>query len=251
MLAGFFNEGLERGERLAYFAPVPCRSRFPGYLGRERTHALIQSGRLVMLPAEDACEPWIDFNPDTLLAAWEDLTRASLADGYPALRAAGEAGWLLRHLGAGHAFARYEFGADLLAESLPLTALCCYDRRILKRQTIDVARALHPLALGPDGAGAGFSIIAKGDGVVAVGGELDVVHAERIAALLESAAGRIRALDLSSLRFTDVTGLRALARAAVSIAAANGVVRFLGAPAMVRRLWGMLRLSELVPVTFE
>lgn len=251
VLSAFFAEGAARGERLVYFAPRSLRERLPDYLGSGEFNRLVGSGRLLTLPTEDAFGPGTAFDPDAVLGSWESLTRDAVAEGFPGLRAAGEAGWLLGHVGTGHAFDRYEFGAELLAEAVPLTALCCYDARTIHPAGIGTARAFHPKRLGPASFEAGFTMTSAGAGRVALSGEVDFVHAPAIGTLLIGAAGRVRELDLSGLRFADGAAVRALAEAAGAIASLHGSVQFRGAPPAFRRIWDVLGLGGQVAVSFE
>ncbi len=245
VISSFFAEGIERGERIAYFAPVELRARLPVYVG-SRYEELSASGQLVELATEEALVPGAEFDSLTLLRGWEALTTASVDAGYRGLRAAGEAGWLLERAGLGLPFTQYEFRADLLVARVPLTALCCYDLRLLDHNAVGVARALHPLTMGQTGRDAGFSLTSAGEGTVMLAGEIDQLHAARIGTLLAEAARDITELELSGLQFVDVTGFRALAEAAAAIDSVHGRVRFTGASDSFQRTWILLGLDARV-----
>lgn len=73
----------------------------------------------------------------------------------------------------------------------------------------------------------------------------------RSAPLLVDAAGRVRELDLSGLRFADGVAVRAPAEAAGAIASPHGNVQFRRAPPAFRRMWDVLGLAGHVAVSFE
>jgi anti-anti-sigma factor len=168
------------------------------------------------------------------------------------LRSAGETGWLLEQLGPGEEFSRYEFRSEILVASTPsLTALCCYDMRALHPTAVGLAQALHPARLGPAGDDVGFTLTCSGDGVAAISGEIDCAFADQVGSLIEDSAGQITTLDLSQLRFADITGLRALSGAAERIRWTHGDVRIQGASPSFRRLWKILGLDDRVRGSFD
>lgn len=252
VLSAFYAEGVERGERLVYFAPEHLHAQLRAALGSDMVDDLIADGRLTMISCGQMANPDGSLDEGFLIDTWEAFAAESVAAGYPGLRAAGHACSLRDRAWSDRQIARYEFRADLLAARLPLTALCCYDERVLDARSIALARSVHPLVLAKgDTRDAGFTMICTAPGEVTLAGEVDVLHATTVEAALHAAGGDLRTLDLSDLRFADVTAVRAVAGAIGAIAARGNPPVIRGAPALFRRIWDLLALPEPVGGTFE
>jgi anti-sigma B factor antagonist len=106
-------------------------------------------------------------------------------------------------------------------------------------------------AAAADGPALAVSILARDEYRLArLEGEVDLATACALHFLLRAqlAAGPRLAVDVAGLAFTDVLGIRMLARAATQAADAGGWVRLIGARPQFRRLLELLGEEWLLPV---
>lgn len=95
-----------------------------------------------------------------------------------------------------------------------------------------------------------FEVLTDGDRV-AVLGSVDSFTADRLAALLPPPGqGPVAVLDLGGLDFVDVAGCRVLARWAHAVRPRPGRLEVTGASLLVQRMWRLLALDEIAPVSF-
>lgn len=243
VISRYFDEGMRRGERLAWYAPPDRFARMPARIGGISTRALIDAGRLITLDADIDQLRDPAFDPTALLQGWRTFVADALSDGFEGLRAAGEAGWVLQQIPE-RSFERYEFGADVMIAELPITALCCYDARSTDPTRLAVARAIHPAWIGEVPRDARFSLSARTPQVLALGGEVDMAYGEAIREMIDEVAEQVHTIDLTELSFVDVVGLRAVAHAARGLAARHGVAHLMGMQPRVERLWTLLQLDD-------
>ena len=77
-------------------------------------------------------------------------------------------------------------------------------------------------------------------------GELDLLHAEELRALLVGIAGSTVSVDLSDLQFIDSTGITALVAARKEVIALGHGFEVLGASGMVRRVFEITGLVRFL-----
>jgi anti-anti-sigma factor len=82
--------------------------------------------------------------------------------------------------------------------------------------------------------------------IVHLSGELDMVNAEALRAKLHDIAGSTVVVDLADLRFCDSSGLAALLGARDAITAEGHGFVLRGAQGVVRRLFDVLGLANLL-----
>ncbi|MGH2687966.1 MAG: STAS domain-containing protein, partial [Actinomycetota bacterium] len=120
---------------------------------------------------------------------------------------------------------------------------CCYDRRRVEDRGVTDVASLHPLVRAPAGL-VPFRLWSSGTGLV-LEGEVDYFSAgdlRRMLRLAAPVAGDVR-LDLGGLGFVDHHGLRALADHARTLERAGSRLVPVGAPPVVDRLCGLLRIQ--------
>ena len=245
----FLAGGLENGER------VLC----VGERVIERLHGLALPGDVPALIAEGAIEtqtleqasaaagPFRTENPRSYYAA---ATRRALAEGYRGLRVVAEVSVLAADPVTRSELVRWEQAADgFIAQSPGFTALCAYSGTLTGEALADVT-SVHPLVHGPEGLPP-FRVFFEGNHV-ALAGSVDTFTADRLARVLASspvgADGAV--LDLRGVEFVDVAASRAIARWAQDLSARAVRLEVRGAPPLLRRMWQLLALDEIAPVTF-
>lgn len=252
VLTSFVAEGLQTGERVAYFAPRGEQARLIDYLRDCGVDALglISEGRLIVGSAEQGYYPNGAFDPDSSLLGFRAMAEQALTDGHAGLRVAGENGWILADWLHRATWPGYEVRVDRMIAGLPLIGMCSFDLRECGEGIVELMDAVHPLRLGKSAAKSAFHLHSDRDDGVVVQGELDLATAETVESLLQALANDdlISRIDLSGLSFVDVQGMRAIAAGVRAMAEKSGVVQLQDPPAAFARAWELLRMDETLPV---
>ncbi len=248
VLTTYLAEGLDAGQRVAYFAPRRQADRIITYLeeaGRDVGELLVER-RLVIGSAEEAYTPDGEFDADSRLAAYRATVHEAIADGYNGFRVAAEAAWLVDHPMHGALWPAYELRADLLASREPFIAMCCYDLRDCTERGLTLVQAVHGRALQLKVSGSMFHVHAVRGGALKIEGELDSTCADDLRVLVLAAVQDINEprLDVSALRFTDLTGMRTIAALVDALRDAHGDVSIFGASETFRSVWRAMDYDE-------
>jgi anti-anti-sigma factor len=189
-------------------------------------------------------------SPAEQVTAYRSLVDAALARGRTGVRVAAD----VTPLVAGGVDGRrqlhvYEQPADVLMGTVAMTALCLYEAS-LGAEVLGPVTLLHPdQHAGEEEPLAHLS--GRGPSL-SLHGEVDVTQADGLSrALVDVACGTPGevVLDLSDLRFLDVAGARALARATQVLRGADVHLRLVRAPRVAARCLGLFGLhgEETVP----
>jgi len=144
VVAGFVEQGLSAGERVAYFTdaePLTIRS----WLG-EHGFDLPEPPAFGLMEASSVYFPDGRFVPERMPAYWHAFHREADELGFPGARATGETTWS-REVPGGERIVEYEANLNLVLAELPVTALCQYDVRRFDGATIFDILRVHPLML--------------------------------------------------------------------------------------------------------
>ena len=243
----FLAGGLARGERLLIVGDGMIGALHQETLPFGGTDALVDTGALEVLDLTTAYESAGKFTPEQQLAFYEAATRKARADGFTGLRVAAEVSALAADPGTRPSLVRWEHLADhFMAQGSGFSAMCAY-RGDLGQAALDEVAAVHPVLHGPPGIPA-FQVFSDEDRVVLTG-SVDVFSADRLHRVLADSPGVLRGgvLDLGRLDFVDVAGCRVLARWAAGL---DGPLRVAGSSRLVQRMWRLLDLDRMAPVTF-
>jgi ABC-type transporter Mla MlaB component len=246
----FLAGGLSRGERLLCVGERVIDSVRAGAGPAERVDALIAEGRLELLTLADAYAATGRFTPERQLAFYDAATRRALDDGYRGLRVIAEVSPLAADPTTRADLVRWEHLADeYMAHGSGMSAMCAY-RSDLQADALTAGAAAHPLVRAATGVPP-FRVFSA-EGGVALAGSVDTFDADRLAASLADlpVEGPVVTLDLTFLDFLDVAGCRVLARWARDLRARSIALELRAAPRLVRRMWHLLGLPDLAPVTF-
>jgi anti-anti-sigma regulatory factor len=246
----FLAGGLERGDR------VLC----VGERVIERLHGLsLPAGDVPTLIAAGAVETQTlaqanaaagPFRTGNQLSYYAAATRRALAEGYRGLRVVADVSVLAADPVTRAGLIRWEQVADgFIAQAPGLTALCAYSSTPAGEALADVV-SVHPLVRGPESLPP-FRVFVE-DGHVALAGSLDTFTADRLARVLASSpvGAEWAVLDLRRVEFVDVAASRAIARWAQDLSARAVRLEVRGASPLLRRMWHVLALDEIAPVTF-
>jgi anti-anti-sigma factor len=239
----FLDEGRRRGEQLLLIGssqPELLRILAP-LPGRDD---LIASGQLQVQGTDSVYASGGTLLPTEQVAAYRSLVGEALERGRTGLRVAADVTPLARpEPDAQRRLHVYEQLADAMMGTVPMTALCLYDSSL-------GAEVLGPVALlHPDQHSGEQEPLAHLSGrspSLSLHGEVDVTQADGLLRALVDVAGGTPGevvLDLSDLRFLDVAGARALARAADVLRGQGVQLRLVRVPRVAARCLGLFGLS--------
>jgi hypothetical protein len=237
----FLEEGLRLGERVGYVGGVGV-DRMAGELDhlarRRRPGATFTS---------DLGTTYQDRDPDPSeqVRIYRAATEEALRDGFTGLRVAADATMLVERPEARRTFLRYEHLVDRAMTTLPFSAMCAYDRRVLG-PAVDELCCVHPLANDDR---AGFGLYAAGPSTVGLRGEVDALGLELFGTALASVAwqdgvGRGGEVDVDA-RHLDFIDHRALQELDAALAAGGVRARLRCTSTSPARLVDLLELDHL------
>jgi ABC-type transporter Mla MlaB component len=212
---------------------------------------LIARGTVETLTLAEAYEAAGAFLPEQQLAYYDAATRRAKDDGYRGLRVIAEVSDLAADPDQLSDLLRWEHLADeYSANGSGFSAMCAYRADLAATALADVA-SVHPLLRAPEEISS-FRLFTDGDHL-SLAGTVDVFSVDRLARVLS--ATRVKddgvVLDVAALEFVDVAGCRALARWAAGLPPRQAPVEVIGASALLRRMWDLLHLGRLAPITFS
>jgi anti-anti-sigma factor len=249
----FARAGVKRGERLLYVARAgeeeAARRRLQAVGDAGAGELIVAPASIVMAYADGA-----RFDPAERDAAWREQVRAAVGDGFTGLSVAGDMAWFHEAGLTLDQILDYEHRCSGVIDEMPAAALCVYDRDRFDDRTLARAGHAHPICRGRGIAPAGMfvsrtmQIAAAGPGALRLSGEVDVSNVPSLSSALRSTAGGRAAvlLDLGSLEFIDVAGMRAIQRTAQGLAARGGELTVLAPRPLVARMIAMMGMDGLV-----
>jgi hypothetical protein len=129
-VTAFLITGLKQGEKCSYVVDTHTADQVRALLhgqGMDVT-AAEASGQLVILHETEAYTLGGFFDPDRMIAFTASAVEAAIAEGYHAIRGAGEMSWVLRGHPGSNRFVEYEARANRdLFPNYPVTGLCQYE----------------------------------------------------------------------------------------------------------------------------
>lgn len=224
--------GASRPELLQAVAALPDRD------------GLLASGRLRVQTAAEAYASDGGFSPAGRVAAYRELAGEAVQRGSTGLRVAADLTPLLRHRPDVRAeLHAYEQLADAMMDTVAMTALCLYDAS-LGADVLGPLGLLHPVQ--HPGEQEPLAHLSGRGPALSLHGEVDVTQADDLLRALVDVArttpGEV-VLDLSDLRFLDVAGARALARAARALRDAGVQLRLVRVPRVAARCLDLFGLG--------
>ncbi|HEX8648298.1 MAG TPA: MEDS domain-containing protein [Thermoleophilaceae bacterium] len=239
----FLAEGAELDQRMLYVGAgtiEKLRSDLGDLPGLDR---LLGDGALRIMALEALYEVGVGVDPMAQLAMYSAATRTALVDGYAGLRVLAEVTPLVLDPELWRAHTHWEAVADRYMAKHPMSALCCYDRRLLPDAILRDLACVHRSSNAAP-AMAPFRLFAGREGL-SLAGEVDSFSAEHLRRLLAAtlpAEGEL-VLELDELRFIDHHGVMAIAEVARELQRDGRAVRFLGAPRSFDRLASLLEVE--------
>jgi PAS domain S-box-containing protein len=145
----FIRIGLDRGEKCIYVADDGTEDQVRDAMQAEGIDVdlAIATNTLVLCGREGLYLKNGSFDPDWMHSFWTHTTAEALTQGFAALRATGETGWLLGGVPGIDRWLEYESRMNHILARHNCTALCQYNRRLFPPELIlDVIRT-HPTVI--------------------------------------------------------------------------------------------------------
>ncbi|SDS85646.1 MEDS domain-containing protein [Actinoplanes derwentensis] len=227
-LTGFIRAGLRDHHRIRYFGDGHDEITSALIARGVDAAASIAAGQLqVSTPYESYLAPGV-FDPEATVGAWRAEAALAKAAGYRGLRVIGDMSWASRPIPGADRLAWYEAQVNRVYADGDAMALCLYDRRLFSAADLQRARWAHPAAVDRDTAHESVPLLRAVRTVDVPGirleGEADMSNRHALRAVMEHlvedtpATSRPLTVDVSGLRYADVTAVRILMHIAVTAA---------------------------------
>lgn len=193
-------------------------------------------------------------DPEAIIASLQADRRAALRDGYSALCGTAEMSWALTRRDEIEVVLRYERTVNRVFAAADISGICQYDRRHFPPDVLARLVSAHEFQVctSPSlttAARRRLTISEHDDGAIALSGALDIDSSAFLAArLAEVDDGGDLVVLTSGLGFADISGCRALVRAAEALGDGRRLVLPDAAAPLVRvlRLCGWSEHGQLV-----
>jgi PAS domain S-box-containing protein len=149
MVVSIFQAGLKHHDRIIYNEDLETSGKISEFLGDLAIdlNALIESGQIQLLSLDETCFGHGVFKSDEYFAKLKSEAAKTLAEGYRALRLAGDMTWMLRDKGGAGWLVEYEAKFDEIFPHDACIASCHYDmRRFPPSVILDILRT-HPVCV--------------------------------------------------------------------------------------------------------
>lgn len=242
IVGGYARQALRRGERFLYFMYASDDTTIRRYLELEGidVEAGLALGQIELREIELDC---YTIDPGAIIASLQADRRAALRDGYSALCATAEMSWATTRPDELDAVLRYERDVDRVFAAADIAGVCQYDRRRFPPAVLERLVSAHEFQVctGPNlttTARRRLTVSERDDGVIALSGALDIDSSSFLAARLAEVDVERGDLVLrtSGLGFADISGCRALVRAAEALGNGRRMLLPDAAPPVVRVL---------------
>jgi hypothetical protein len=149
VVAAYLHEGLRAGEQCWYAAFSASELSDVRTALQERNVAVAEEeerGSLRLTTAEEVYLADGAFNPERVLGELKKAIPHAVADGFTALRVAGEMSWVLQAKPGTNRVIEYEGLVEMMLRASAALGLCLYHRRRIPAALLDGALTTHPLA---------------------------------------------------------------------------------------------------------
>ncbi|MFD9396541.1 MEDS domain-containing protein [Streptomyces sp. NPDC060000] len=223
VVTAYLLGGLERGERVMYFADQNTPGQVLSWLREAGTdpEAALDSGQLTVTTADDSYLAEGPFDPDAMVASLQREVCDSLSAGFTGFRVSGETTWALRDIPGVDRLGEYETKVNEVFAGQRASAICQYDARLFDSASLHGFDQCHQGTVEQQPLYASSVLrlvpsLRNGQRSLRVVGDVDYQAAPALACALEEALGWPGdiTIDMSALEFIDLAGVRALVRTA-------------------------------------
>lgn len=232
LAAACLGEGADLGQKTVLFGPAGSED-----LGALRPIAAMSADPHVEFLAERSLEP------QTMFAIFREQSAIARAEGYDGVRVVADMDWLLPASPSNEEIIAYEVLLDRVVAELGATVICAYRRSSFEDSAIAGALCVHPLLFG-EHQQPRFSLLARNADGWQLSGEVDLAGSLAFASAFGATAQEPCVIDVSSLDFIDVAGMRTIAETARS---AQVRVQLHGVKGTLRRNWRIAGFHEWAP----
>jgi hypothetical protein len=248
LVTEFVRAGLERHERVAYFAGDDASGRVLRMLhaGGVSTAEPLAQQQLLVVPLSEAYASDGPFDPSGRIAGLHAAVDAALDEGYSGFRATGEQ-WITREPPREELLLEYETKVGELCSTRPVAGLCQYDARRCDQRLLSNVRELHGHVVRNALVSANELLriipLAKdehGNCWLRVAGEADLSSSALLLEALEEGEHGDLHLDLGRLRFVDLRGVEALRELADALRPSQRRLILHNSPSTLPRILGIV-----------
>ena len=149
LLSPFIRQGLERYEKVVYLVDDHTTEQILNYLDADGVEVdpYLNRRQLTVLSSDESYLVEGVFDPERMVARLRSETERAVAEGYKALRIAGEMSWALKGLPGSERIIEYEAKLNTFFPGSRCLAICQYDRRKFDAGVLLEVLATHPLAV--------------------------------------------------------------------------------------------------------
>lgn len=148
-LAGFFGEGLAKGEKLVFCLHEQKEEDAALFLEQFGLAArrLMGGGVLDIIDCRQVFFPNGQFSPDGALAEHRRMVFDALAAGFSGVRMAADMSWAMGPVAGAEAFMEYESRFNYFSRALNAITVCNYHRGLFPKEVVFNAMQTHPVTL--------------------------------------------------------------------------------------------------------
>jgi ABC-type transporter Mla MlaB component len=260
-------DGLALGQRLLYVSGRTAEEMRDDVDAIPRVEHLLTDGTLTLLSLATVYDLSAPIVPERQLVTYDALTRDALSAGHSGLRVLAEVTGLVSDPDRRADHIRWEHLAeDYMSRGNPLAAFCAYQRPVVGDAAIGALSAVHPVIREFDATSPFRVYFDRGRFVVS--GTVDTFTSARFLELVVGShamapaddttahgtgpmTGGVAELDVSGVDFIDARGATTLAEAARTLRARGVELSVRGAPAVLRRIWSVLRLEDVAGLRLD
>jgi PAS domain S-box-containing protein len=146
LVTRFLADGLSLGQKVIFVCADQQPEEVLSWLraAGKPADAAVASGQLEILRADETYTPGGRFDPDAMLDLVSRRSRQATAEGYPALRGAGEMSWAKPSVPGTERLFEYEARMAGVCRDFPALILCLYNRRSFDPTFLLDVLLIHP-----------------------------------------------------------------------------------------------------------
>lgn len=236
----FLDEGLRRGERLAFF-PRSDAPQILGGLGAD-IDRLIDSGQLIVGAVEKAYLGAGELSSEQRVNDFAALADESVGLGYPALRVYADNGRVIELMDRPYAWLEYEMYVARMVPQHRLIGLCGFEAATLRPLNDKLLDAVHEVNLTSGERASEFHFRGDGAGGLRLSGDLERMGLRDLRVLFDAVRPLLADTPLSFEDLTFVDGAGAEALHEFVLREQPNVVHI---PHQVTRVWDILGLEHV------
>jgi hypothetical protein len=147
ILSQLVEDGVQNGEKVAYFMDVIPSADMTGYLYASSMDRFGEAPQkhLSLATTKEMYYPTGTFVPEEMFERLGMFYRQSIDEGYSGARVVGEASWLVRGVPGSSRFMEYEALVNDILHKYPVNVICLYNAGLFERATLRDVLAVHPM----------------------------------------------------------------------------------------------------------